>query len=671
MRRGVPALLALGLAAATMGGAVADAQIPAAAVQALATTMPRSALGQESIYFVMTDRYANGNTANDRGSATGWAGLASGGFDPTKDGYFHGGDLKGLTAGLDRVKRMGFTAIWITPPFVNRAVQGSSAGYHGYWILDFTRIDPHFGTEADFAAFVTRAHALGLKVYVDIVMNHTADVIAYNDSTNFGEPGSKKPYIPKGLETVKAPAFLNDLSNYHNQGNVGNWSDKDQFQNGDFFGLDDIKTENTAVVQGFADVYANWLVDYGIDGFRIDTAKHVDDAFFSRWIPALTEAMQRRASAKGAKFATPQLFGEVYDAQPSYLSTFMRDRGLPSVLDFGLQPMVTSFAGGARNALAIDMVLDGDDDYNAGTSADGFVRNAYGLPVFGGNHDMGRTAFMVQSEGGGPSLLARTKLAYSILALLRGAPVVYYGDEVGMIGSGGDKAAREDMFPSKVAAYAGEDRLDAKAMTAHITALNALRAAHPALRSGALITRYAKGQVMAWSRIDASARREYLVVANAADKPAKVSVQTATPSAAFTFLFGAKGSTKATSKGLVTVSVPARSAVVMRAASTLPAPRTVPTFTVTAQRNSDLKASMLSTEYPTTLDPVTVTFAARTCATCEWEALGSDDAPPFRLVLPERAWGGGDFLDIVALTRTSDARTAAGAITHVTHADIV
>ena len=95
------------------------------------------------------------------------------GFDPSDTGYFHGGDLAGLAARLPYVKRLGMTAVWVTPPVVQRTVQGGSAGYHGYWGVDFTDVDPHLGSRDDFERFVERAHALGLKVILDVVANHT------------------------------------------------------------------------------------------------------------------------------------------------------------------------------------------------------------------------------------------------------------------------------------------------------------------------------------------------------------------------------------------------------------------------------------------------------------------------------------------------------------------
>ncbi|RZM35881.1 MAG: alpha-amylase, partial [Sphingomonas sp.] len=137
----------------------------------------------EVIYFVLPDRFDNGDPANDRGGRTG--DRLQTGYDPTSKGFYHGGDLKGLTNRLDYIQALGATAIWLAPIFKNKAVQGAagheSAGYHGYWITDFTTVDPHFGTEAEFKTLVDAAHARGMKVYLDIIANHTADVIQYRE----------------------------------------------------------------------------------------------------------------------------------------------------------------------------------------------------------------------------------------------------------------------------------------------------------------------------------------------------------------------------------------------------------------------------------------------------------------------------------------------------------
>lgn len=674
MRRGATAVLVAAVVWTSVGAASAvDDVVPAEVAATLGTTMPRAVLAGDSFYFVMTDRYANGDPSNDSGAEGFAGGLATGGFNPSDVGAFHGGDFKGMAANLARIKKLGFTAIWITPPFVQRATQGSSSAYHGYWIMDFTTIDPHLGTEADFAAFMQKAKSLGLKVYLDIVVNHTADLISYSDGTQFSST-PKDAYIPTGYANAKGPAFLNDLANYHNQGDVGDWNDPNQSKNGDFFGLDDIKTEKTAVVDGFAQVYGEWITKYGIDGFRIDTAKHVDDAFFSRWIPKVM------AYAKAAGRTDFNMFGEVFDANALTVSSYVRNRALPSVLDFPMQKATVDFARGGSGR-SLFKILGSDDYYNTGNNGSGFVTNAYSLPTFGGNHDMGRLALMLGSDAS----VARVRLATSLLFLLRGAPVVYYGDEVGMVGSGGDKAAREDMFPTKVMGWADEERIGAKpigkgsSLTAaalknpiatYITTLNGLRTKYAALRTGALLLRSNVGQVAAWSRIDPSERREFVLVSNSGTKAAKFKVATSSPSTAFKAVLGKATTAKSDARGSLTVTVPAATTLVMRAGALLPPTAAAPALTVNAVANYAVLDTLLTASTPSGSDPLTVTFIGRTCGTCEWKALGSDDAAPFRLALPKGAWGGGDYLDIAAVTRTSDGKTAAGPITHITHADV-
>ena len=177
----VGATLAVGASGAVSSQGAAP-KPTGAALDALAKPPTYSAFASQRIYFVMPDRYANGDPSNDRGGLTGPRSVT--GYDPADPGWYHGGDLKGLTGsctdtrtGLARIKGLGFTALWVTPVVVQQYVQADSAAYHGYWGLDFTRVDPHLGSNADFAAFVECAHSLRMKVYLDVVVNHTADVI--------------------------------------------------------------------------------------------------------------------------------------------------------------------------------------------------------------------------------------------------------------------------------------------------------------------------------------------------------------------------------------------------------------------------------------------------------------------------------------------------------------
>jgi len=144
----------------------------------------------------MADRFANGSTANDQGGLTG-SRLATG-YDPADKGFYHGGDLAGVTKKLDYIKALGTTAIWLTPTFKNQPVQGTgvdaSAGYHGYWITDFTQIDPHLGTNAEMTSLINAAHAKGMKVFFDIITNHTADVIDYQGGAHAYVSKETSPY---------------------------------------------------------------------------------------------------------------------------------------------------------------------------------------------------------------------------------------------------------------------------------------------------------------------------------------------------------------------------------------------------------------------------------------------------------------------------------------------
>lgn len=621
---------------------------------ALARDSVRSPMAADSIYFVMTDRYANGDTSNDRGGASGDYSLT--GYDPTSDSYFHGGDLKGLTGGcttgegVARIKKLGFTTIWITPPFKQEWVQGSSAAYHGYWINDFLTIDPHWGTNADFKAFVDCAQSQGMKVVLDIVMNHTGDVITYN--------GSGKAAIPAGRQNAKNPAWLNKLSNYNNRGDVRDWNDKFWAQNGDFFGLDDIKTTNQEVIDGFAAVYSQWVNDYGVDGFRVDTAKHVDDAFLGKWWPKVLAATKTK---KPNLFA----FSEVFDSSQDVLSSFIRKRGLPSLLDFGFQADAIQYAGGDGDAGNLNYVLRQDDKFTTAT------RNAYNLVTFLGNHDMGRVAHLLLKNGAtADTLLASTLFAHDLMFLTRGTPTVYYGDEVGMIGFGGDKAARQDMFSTQNVEWQREARVTGgpigtkSALTdttnpifLRIQALNDLRTKYPALATGAQIVRGADGPIMVSSRIDAADKREYLVGFNNATTAKTLTVKTSSPSTQFTSVWGGAEAITSDATGTVTVTVGPRGSVVLRADSQLPSiDRAVkPALRVSIDRDEKL---MNLTATLSTADPATVSFAVKVGTAKTWTYLGSDDAASFGMVYEYGRLKKGTSIQFVAISKTTSGLIA-------------
>ena len=528
----------------------------------------------QTFYFVLTDRFANGSTANDTGGYPG--GPDDHGFNPAKISHYHGGDFSGLTARLDYLKNLGITSVWLTPPLKNKPMQKGTAGYHGYWITDFLQMDPHLGSNEEFLELVRQTHARGMKLYMDIIANHTADVIQYeggiytyvpkaaapyrdamgqpfddnvvayngiNDPAAFPALSADKsfpyrPFVPAAEKNIKNPAWLNDVTLYHNRGN--STFQGENSVHGDFVGLDDPFTEHPRVVRGFIDIFSSWL-ETGVDGYRIDTTRHVNNEFWQAFVPAIR--------ARARELGRPDFvqFGEVYNeaGDPSILSEFSTG-GLTydTTIDFGFFAAARRFVSQAGSSAALADFFLRDDYYTDHDS------NVHSTTTFLGNHDAGRFGYFLQQDNPGapPELLANlTRLGHGLLLLSRGQPVIYYGDEQGMIGRGGnDMQAREDMFAAqapdfKTAPLLGTTRTgaDDKFDPSHpfyqlIAGLTAVRAAHPALRTGSMVPRVTGHQdVFAFSRIERRERVEYLAVFNNSRlQPVTVAVPTSQPKGA-------------------------------------------------------------------------------------------------------------------------------------------
>lgn len=598
----------------------------------------QSKAGNEQFYFVMTDRFANGDPSNDRGGLEGDKQIT--GFDPTNMGYYLGGDIAGLEKNLDYIKGLGTTAIWITPPFKNKPVQGDSASYHGYWIQDFTQIDPHYGTKEEMKRFIDTAHAKGMKVYFDIITNHTADVISYKENEyryvetkekpykdangtvidihklagkEFPklDPASSFPYTPVAKEK-KVPQWLNDVTLYHNRGN--STFDGESAELGDFGGLDDLMTENPKVVDGMAEIYTEWM-KLGIDGFRIDTVKHVNFEFWQAF-------MEKIATAGGDDFFT---FGEVYETRAQKLASYPRGTKMNAVLDFAFQAAATAWAKGGPASRLAD-VFESDALFTTDHSSAG------DLPTFLGNHDMGRAAQMVGQDP------AAFKLAHALMFLTRGQPVVYYGDEQGFVGGGNDKIARQPMFATQVEMYRSQKLLNGSDFGsgphmstntpeyAFISELGKLRREHPALSDGVQFEQLEEGGVYAFARLDPAQGTEYLVVVNNG-AATKVTVPPLTEGqfSKVWALGEAPASASANGKGLE-VSVPQKGAVVYKAASKAPVAKGAPKLATSDDGGTvTLTATLGKGVAP-------VSFAWRAVGTKEWHTLGAAYAPNARVV---------------------------------------
>ncbi|AOS44050.1 Alpha-amylase precursor [Lacunisphaera limnophila] len=681
----------------------------------------------QTYYFVLTDRFANGRTDNDTGVFPG--GTEEHGFDPTRIGYFHGGDFAGMMTKLDYLKGLGVTAVWVTPPFQNKPVQAGSAGYHGYWVTDFLKIDPHLGTNEDFQAFVRACHDRGLKVCMDIIVNHTADVIhfpdyrveyrdskayplrdaagvvlkerglAYNGLGDTARPAlsadtsfAYQPIVPEAEKTVKNPAWLNDVTLYHNRGNSA-FRDESSIH-GDFSGLDDIFTEHPRVVQGMIELFSSWVRDYGVDAFRIDTARHVNAEFWQAFGPAI------RAAAREAGRPGFIQFGEVANdlMDVPLLSEFSTHMPLDTTLDFGFFVATRNFVSRGGTAAAYTDLFQRDDLYTDHDS------NIHSTTTFIGNHDAGRFAYFLQQDNPGATPARITdlvKLGHGLLYLARGQPVLYYGDEQGMVGRGGwDMQARESMFASRApdfrdapllatARTGADDKFDpTHPFYRFFARLAALRNEHAALRTGAMVLRATdQDEIFAFSRFDRTEHVEYLAVFNNS-RTKSVTVAMPTSQAAGATLAGLFASDDAgrsaaltaDAAGRVRVSLPPLQFAVWRAAAPL-GPVAAPAIALVnptgggalklGQREVDGLVFPLRVEVRAEiaggdgLGEVTFTLE-RASRPGQIEYLGTDDAAPYRIFwrpAPDLAPG-------EKLTFTATHDTLRGQVTSATVADV-
>lgn len=668
---------------------VAENETPTSPSTALVAAPPATdrVVHDDIIYFVMPDRFENGDTSNDHGGLEG--DKFTHGFDPTDKAFYHGGDMRGLLNKLDYLENLGVTAIWMTPIFKNKAVQGDvngvSAGYHGYWITDFTQIDPHLGTNDDLKTLVAAAHARGMKVIFDIITNHTADVIKYRECApqtdangkpakatacayrsiadypytrrasdgadiNAGFAGDGEthqtpenfakltdltwaytPYVPEAEKNVKMPAWLNDPAYYHNRGETTFEGENSLY--GDFASLDDVFTEHPRVVEGMIDIYKYWISEFNIDGFRVDTVRHVNMSFWRALSPALID----HAKAEGLEEF--YIFGEVFDPNPHTLSTFVRDGKLPSVLDFGFQSAAMDMILGSRDGTKLSAFFDADDYY---TIRDVDARD---LPTFLGNHDMGRFGLFIQGSDRNTDPAAALELdimGHVLMYGARGVPVIYYGDEQGFTGDGNDQAARENMEPSRVDSYNDNVLIGTDATTAEanydeahpvyvaLKALADVRKAEPALRSGSQITRLAGADHFAFSRVDMATGQEILVVMNSGDSEMTLDIPVGTANASWVSLLSDQALSGDADS--VSVAVPARTAMMLKADKVLESGA----FTADPRiliGDADETGGRFLTLTDTFSGPAHVSWFKATDA--GEMALGTDISPPYRLYVDD------------------------------------
>jgi len=478
----------------------------------------------ENIYFIFTDRFNDGDPSNNNAESG-----HNSPYAPTSSTGVHGGDLKGIQQKLDYIKALGATAIWITPIPYN--VGGNSA-YHGYGAQDFYKLAPHLGTMADLSNMVAAAHARGIEVCLDIVCNHTGDLIHSTDSgyCNYLAPpaGYQMSYYSSANQhafpfnpTNANPPLLSTI--FHTNGCIQDYVDPEQVL-GELSGLDDLATETTYVRTNLMNIYTNWVGLGDFDGFRIDTVKHVDHGFWDYWCPQLH---QFASSIGKSNFF---MFGEVYDGSESKVGSYTGTKNggsfeLDSVLDYPLYFTVNSVfataSGNTQQLITHYNNIAGNYDSNAW----------YRLVTFLDNHDNPR--FL--SSGNANDNTNRLAVALTFLYSSRGVPCLYYGTEQAFDG-GSDPNNREDMFagqwPSSGPSV-GDNFNETHPLFQLVAKLNNFRRLYPALCRGIQNNLYSNSSgpgLFAYSRVFSN--EEVFVVFNTAS-----STQTA-PALATTYPMG-------------------------------------------------------------------------------------------------------------------------------------
>ena len=289
---------------------------------------------------------------------------------------------------------------------------------------------------------------------------------------------------------------------------------------GDFAGLDDLMTSNPRVVDGFIKIYKQWISDFRVDGFRIDTAKHVNPEFWQKFAPAILD----HAESEGIE--NFHMFGEVYEFEPAHLAKYTTHAKLPAVLDFAFQGVVRGTVAEGKPSKGIARIFEADAVY-----ANGFD-TAKQLPTFLSNHDMGRFSMFVKQaypDISDEDLLKRVTLGHAMMMFARGVPTIYYGDEQGFLSDGNDQSARESMFASQTEVFLDNDLIGTDATvgdqnfdTSHplyvaIASMAKTRLAEPALRGGELIVRHSSHEdgLLVFSRLDPNDQSEIVIAFNA------------------------------------------------------------------------------------------------------------------------------------------------------------
>ncbi|MBX3249804.1 MAG: DUF1966 domain-containing protein [Myxococcales bacterium] len=431
----------------------------------------------EVIYQLLTDRFANGDPGNDHRVDPSPATLAR----------YKGGDYQGIIDNVDYLEELGVTAIWISPIVLNVDADAGFDGYHGYWQVDLERLNPHFGDLATLRQMIQVCHSRNIKVILDIVTNHLGQVFYYDINrngrpdewlsggypTNPGDPQAPAgtpvtriteydpDWDPRGVQSVTSlgesgpapirffdmpeifrvpprPAIFQRFEVYNRRGKVVDWNVREQVVLGDFpGGLKDIDTTRQDIRDEMVRIFSDWVLKLDLDGFRIDTIKHVEHEF---WEDFARRVRERLAAAGKNNFL---MFGESFGGGDALDGSYTMPGQLDSVFYFTQKYVVYRDIFGAGGATsAIDRLL-ADRAVNYGSTPQDLgigIPPQEALVNFVDNHDVPR--FLWETPD-------RRKLhaALAYLFTQQGIPCIYYGTEQDFAG-GNDPGNREPLWES-------------------------------------------------------------------------------------------------------------------------------------------------------------------------------------------------------------------------------
>jgi glycosidase len=443
------------------------------------------------IYFLLVDRFDNNQKNIPPYDPT----SAPQGHDPEQGRLFQGGNLKGISRRLDYIQGLGCTAIWLSPIFKNR--QEFDDTYHGYGIQDFLEVDPRFGTLQDLQELVRQAHAREMYVILDIIINHTGDNWAYpgdhpyyywKDAPGPFDFGLWREADPaSGLQEDDAvwPVELQDKECYKRRGQIRDWNDQDETINGDFLSLKELDITRSNVLDTLIKVYKYWIAVADIDGFRVDTVKHMENSATAIFCNAVREYAKR--IDKHNFFIFGEIVGDDHDLQ-RYIGRNSRIEGtnerfpsLDAALDFPLYFILEEVIKGFTSPVHLRERYERFQTLYAdhGEASRYFV-------TFVDNHDqMSRPYRRFMHRNPYPQ---QAVLAIGYLLTSQGVPCIYYGTEQGFDGGGNnDRYVRECMFGGKWGAFDTTDVHffdDKHQIYQDIKSIADIRVQEPALRYG-------------------------------------------------------------------------------------------------------------------------------------------------------------------------------------------